>query len=181
MKAGPNTHALSGTSTPDLGYPRFAANSALLPGEDAHPRSAQRRAWTGKELSFLMCEFLRRENPILSRCHGLRAEADWLPLARALAIRLAADPTLSLASSSRKAIFLLREQIGAWLIQIALDRANASRVRIHLPSEWNDTDVLAYVFRHDIAPMDKVASMLRTERPPLPPGHLPKGKGLQTA
>jgi hypothetical protein len=80
------------------------------------------RNWTAGELAALLCDVLKREHMALAACHGQRVETDWIPLARSLAIRLAETPGMTLATSPLKTRFLLREQIGAWLVHNALDR-----------------------------------------------------------
>jgi hypothetical protein len=151
-------------------WPRFSANAA---------RHAERRAsgqplatpglrnWTASELAALLCEVLKREHAALAACHGQRVEADWIPLARSLAMRLAETPGMTLASSPLKTRFLLREQIGAWLIHNALDTDAASTVLIALPDSWNATRVLSYLFRHEISPMHYVTASVRSNSQPI--------------
>ncbi|MFX9664911.1 hypothetical protein ABTO78_19845, partial [Acinetobacter baumannii] len=98
---------------------------------------------------------------------GQQVESDWIPLARALAIRLSEAPGMSLATSPLKTRFLLREQIGAWLVHTALDASAAHNVRIALPDTWSNGKVLAYLFRHEIAPMHHVTAALRSLSVPL--------------
>ncbi len=154
-------------------WPRFSANAARHDGTNAQqqPTAAPgMRNWTAGELSALLCEFLKREHAALAACHGQNVEADWIPLARALAIRLSESPGMSLATSPLKTRFLLREQIGAWLISTALEADAAVTVHIALPESWNTQRVLAYLFRHEIAPMHHVTAALRSHSVPLAAG-----------
>lgn len=151
-------------------WPRFSANAARHEdiGPDGAPvAAAGMRNWTAGELASLLCEFLKREHAALAACHGQHVEADWIPLARALAIRLAEAPGMTLATSPLKTRFLLREQIGAWLIHTALDVDAAASIHIALPETWNATKVLAYLFRHEIAPMHHVTAAIRSNNIPL--------------
>jgi hypothetical protein len=125
------------------------------------------RNWTASELAALLCEVLKREHMALAACHGQRVETDWIPLARSLAIRLAETPGMTLATSPLKTRFLLREQIGAWLVHNALDRKAAASVLIALPETWNSTKVLSYLFRHEIAPMHHVTATVRNNSAPI--------------
>ena len=153
-------------------WPRFSANAARHDSMNAQqPKAAPgMRNWTAGELSGLLCEFLKREHAALAACHGQNVEADWIPLARALAIRLSEAPGMSLATSPLKTRFLLREQIGAWLIGTALEAEAAVTVHIALPESWNTQRVLAYLFRHEIAPMHHVTAALRSHSVPLAAG-----------
>ena len=151
-------------------WPRFSANAARHDGTgpDGLPISAAgMRNWTSSELAALLCDFLKREHAALSACHGQQVEADWIPLARALAIRLAEAPGMALATSPLKTRFLLREQIGAWLIRTALEHDAASTVHVALPETWNSTRVLSYLFRHEIAPMHHVTAAVRSNSVPI--------------
>lgn len=151
-------------------WPRFSANAARHDSTNAQqqPKAAPgMRNWTAGDLSALLCEFLKREHAALAACHGQNVEADWIPLARALAIRLSEAPGMSLATSPLKTRFLLREQIGAWLVGTALEADAANTVHIALPESWNTQRVLAYLFRHEIAPMHHVTAALRSHSVPL--------------
>jgi len=125
------------------------------------------RNWTASELAALLCDVLKREHMSLAACHGQHVETDWIPLARSLAIRLAETPGMTLATSPLKTRFLLREQIGAWLVHNALDRKAAASVLIALPESWNPTKVLSYLFRHEIAPMHHVTATVRSNSAPI--------------
>ena len=72
-------------------WPRFSANASRHAeiGADGQPvAAAGLRNWTAGELAALLCEVLKREHAALAACHGQRVEADWIPLARSLDIRL---------------------------------------------------------------------------------------------
>jgi hypothetical protein len=121
--------AIVPTTAHDRAWPRFSANAALhrTVGSNGLPvPEAGMRNWTASELAALLCEVLKREHMALAACHGQRVETDWIPLARSLAIRLAETPGMTLATSPLKTRFLLREQIGAWLVHNALDRKAAA-------------------------------------------------------
>lgn len=163
-------------------WPRFSANAAHHDGTSAHDAvqtAPGLRNWTAGELAALLCDFLKREHAALAACHGQQVEADWIPLARALAIRLSEAPGMSLATSPLKTRFLLREQIGAWLVHTALDASAAHTVRIALPDTWSTGKVLAYLFRHEIAPMHHVTAALRSLSVPLARGEETAGDSLQ--
>jgi hypothetical protein len=132
------------------------------------------RNWTASELAALLCDVLKREHVSLAACHGQRVETDWIPLARSLAIRLAETPGMTLATSPLKTRFLLREQIGAWLVHNALDRKAAASVLIALPEMWNSTKVLSYLFRHEIAPMHHVTATARNNSTPIALDNIPE-------
>lgn len=148
------------------GWPRFSANASRH-ASAASETLAGSRNWTASDLAALLADFLKREHASLAACHGQNVESDWIPLARALAIRLSEAPGMSLAASPLKSRFLLREQIGAWLVATALEPDAASAVHIALPESWNTQKVLAYLFRHEIAPMHFVTAALRTHSMPL--------------
>jgi hypothetical protein len=151
-------------------WPRFSANASRHAeiGANGQPvAAAGLRNWTAGELAALLCEVLKREHVALAACHGQRVEADWIPLARSLAMRLADTPGMTLANSPLKTRFLLREQIGAWLVFNALDLAAAHSVLIALPDTWTPGRVLSYLFRHEIAPMHYVTASLRSNSQPL--------------
>ncbi len=166
----PQAEATDGPGRAQVNWPRFSANSAHHAGatNENSPRGLPgMRNWTAGELSGLLCDFLKREHAALAACHGQNVEADWIPLARALAIRLSEAPGMSIAASPLKSRFLLREQIGAWLVHTALDAKAASLVHVVLPDSWNGQKVLAYLFRHEIAPMHHVTAALRSNSMPL--------------
>lgn len=151
-------------------WPRFSANAARHAkiGANGQPVAAPGlRNWTASELAALLCEVLKREHAALAACHGQRVEADWIPLARSLAIRFADTPGMTLATSPLKTRFLLREQIGAWLVHNALDADAARSVLIALPESWNTARVLSYLFRHEIAPMHHVTAVVRSNGQPI--------------
>ncbi len=151
-------------------WPRFSANASRHRGigpDDAPVAEAGMRNWTAGELAGLLCEMLKREHAALAACHGQRVEADWIPLARSLAIRLAETPGMTLATSPLKTRFLIREQIGAWLVNNALDAGAARSVLIALPESWGPTRVLSYLFRHEIAPMHYVTAVVRSNSVPI--------------
>lgn len=151
-------------------WPRFSANASRHAeiGADGQPvAAAGLRNWTAGELAALLCEVLKREHAALAACHGQRVETDWIPLARSLAIRLAETPGMTLATSPLKTRFLLREQIGAWLVHNALDVDAAHSVLIALPDNWNPGRVLSYLFRHEIAPMHYVTASVRSNNQPI--------------
>ncbi|PZU53529.1 MAG: hypothetical protein DI561_08535 [Thauera sp.] len=163
-------------------WPRFSANAAHHDSTSAHdaaPAAPGLRNWTAGELAALLCEFLKREHAALAACHGQQVESDWIPLARALTIRLSEAPGMSLATSPLKTRFLLREQIGAWLVHTALDASAAHTVRIALPDTWSNGKVLAYLFRHEIAPMHHVTAALRSLSVPLALSEDVAGDSLQ--
>lgn len=154
-------------------WPRFSANASRHAeiGADGQPvAAAGLRNWTAGELAALLCEVLKREHAALAACHGQRIETDWIPLARSLAIRLAETPGMTLATSPLKTRFLLREQIGAWLVHNALDVDAAHSVLIALPDTWNPARVLSYLFRHEIAPMHYVTASVRSNNQPISGG-----------
>jgi hypothetical protein len=154
-------------------WPRFSANAARHEGVGADGRpvaAAGMRNWTAGDLAALLCDVLKREHAALAACHGQRVETDWIPLARSLAIRLAETPGMTLATSPLKTRFLLREQIGAWLVHNALDVDAARSVLIALPETWNQTKVLSYLFRHEIAPMHHVTAVIRNNSVPIAAG-----------
>jgi hypothetical protein len=151
-------------------WPRFSANASRHAeiGANGQPvAAAGLRNWTAGELAALLCEVLKREHAALAACHGQRVETDWIPLARSLAIRLAETPGMTLATSPLKTRFLLREQIGAWLVHNALDVDAAHSVLIALPDSWNSGRVLSYLFRHEIAPMHYVTASVRSNNQPI--------------
>jgi hypothetical protein len=147
-------------------WPRFSANAARHAGTEPISQAGT-RGWTAGELAALLCDFLKREHAALAACHGQRVEADWIPLARALAIRLAEAPGMSLATSPLKTRFLLREQIGVWLVRTALNGESARSIHIALPMDWSPNKVLAYLFRHEIAPMHHVTAAIRNNSVPI--------------
>lgn len=151
-------------------WPRFSANAARHQNakqDEAAQATPGLRSWTAGELAGLLCDFLKREHASLAACHGQNVESDWIPLARSLAIRLSEAPGMSLATSPLKTRFLLREQIGAWLVHTALDADIARNVHVALPDNWNGGKVLAYLFRHEIAPMHHVTAAVRSNSVPL--------------
>lgn len=151
-------------------WPRFSANASRHAelGANGQPvAAAGLRNWTAGELSALLCDVLKREHAALAACHGQRVETDWIPLARSLAIRLAETPGMTLATSPLKTRFLLREQIGAWLVNNALDIDAARSVLIALPDSWGPGRVLSYLFRHEIAPMHYVTAVVRSNSLPI--------------
>lgn len=170
-------HAAVPATSQDREWPRFSANAALHRnvGSNGLPvPEAGMRNWTASELAALLCDVLKREHVSLAACHGQRVETDWIPLARSLAIRLAETPGMTLATSPLKTRFLLREQIGAWLVHNALDRKAAASVLIALPEMWNSTKVLSYLFRHEIAPMHHVTATARNNSTPIALDNIPE-------